>query len=79
VCKENDVSQIAFPLHTVIITVIYFWRVAGDSRVLSPFMDIGMFYSTGRLLSEKLSGLSACVKHGLRHIAWIFPLKKCVL
>lgn len=22
VCKEHDVSQIAFPLHTVIITVI---------------------------------------------------------
>lgn len=47
VCKEYDVSQIAFPLHTVIITVIsLFMEVAGDARVLSPFMDIGIFCST---------------------------------
>lgn len=48
VCREHDVSQIAFPLHIVIIAVIsLFLRVSGDFRVLSPFMGIGLFYSPG--------------------------------
>lgn len=49
VCKEYDASQIAFPLHIVKITVFFavVWMAIGDSRVLSPFMDTGIFYTTG--------------------------------
>lgn len=49
VCKEYDASQIAFSLHIVKITVIFFvvCMAVGDSRAFSPFMDTGIFYTTG--------------------------------